>query len=141
MDIHFYPSNFLSLYSVCQHSNLCQTKTSENKADRSTMIDNIHKRLSNSSFLCVQLSQLSCLTISSCVVPVQPCHRKHLLRELPIPQGLRSLWRFMTQDADKKTKTFLQEHWGILLILLKGLIWNKLDALAVCQQLSNFCMF
>ncbi len=102
-------------------SNLCQTKTSKNKVDRSTMIDNMQFKfpLHPLSAIMSDNQQLCCSSPAML--------RKHLLRELPVPQGLRSLWRFMTRDVDKQTKTFFPG--GLLLTL--SLIGNKLATLTV----------
>jgi len=35
--------------------------------------------------------------------------KDHLLREQPVPRGLRSLWRFMTQNADKEYKNLFKK--------------------------------
>lgn len=52
----------------------------------------------------------------------QAMMKNHLLREQPVPQGLRSLWRLMTQHVDKQAKTFLKETLIFFPVTLKGLI-------------------
>lgn len=135
--IHFciHPIFYLRTLYV---SNLCQTQTSKNKVDRSTMIVNIHRRLS--SFLCIQLSQWSCLTISSCVVPVQPCICSENCLFLRAWDHCGDLWLEMLISKERhfyrNTEVFC-----LFYCYFKSLIWNKLDTPTVFQPLSHFCIF